>query len=952
MSEPLFDQQNAGYVQLLYEEYSRNPESLPEAWRTFFSQGPLAASEAGLLVPDALAQDGTAGGPLPAPPPPQATRQAPPEEPPPLILDQECSRDRLTLVARAAYLVRSFRSHGHQMARLDPLGSEPPSHPELEPSFFGTTREELEQVPASVIEPGWGDEPLARVLKRLEEAYCASIGYEFEHLEDPEKVRWLWEQVESGAHSQPLDPDEKRRLLKRLSEVEGLEHFLHRAYLGQKRFSVEGLDMLIPMLDESIRLAARAGCREVIMGMAHRGRLNVLVHILGVSYREIIRGFEGIPLRKTVLSVPREGTGDVKYHHGADGSFTSPEGARVRISLAPNPSHLEFVNPVVEGITRSRQFGGAGKELRQEVDAVVPVIIHGDAAFAAEGIVAETLNLARLTGYTTGGTLHIITNNQVGFTTEPREGRSTRYASDLAKGYDIPIMHVNADDPESCLAVVRLAVAYRERFHDDVVIDLVGYRRHGHNEGDEPAYTQPRQYQRIDSHPTVRTLWADRLLEEGVTTPEEVAGLKDEVAARIREAQDQVRVGEAEDSRQEEAVVEETSASEAVTRVPLRDLVRLNDAALSYPAGFRVHPKLAKQLQRRREDFGPSYALEWAHAETLAFATLLEDGIPVRLSGQDSGRGTFSQRHLVLHHGETGETHVPLQNIGTARFEVYNSPLTEMALLGFEYGYAVAADPDLVLWEGQFGDFVNVAQVVIDQFISSGRAKWGQEARLTLLLPHGHEGQGPEHTSARLERFLQLCAEDNMRVAYPSTPAQYFHLLRRQALTPAARPLVVMTPKSLLRHPKATSPLSELAEGSFRRVLGDDSAAARPGEIHRLVLCSGKVFYDLETHPKRASRPDVAVARIEELYPFPAKALRELVASFPNLREVVWAQEEPTNMGGLFFIGPRLRAVVPRTIPLKPVARPERASPAEGSSREHQKAQMQIVEAALGISGG
>jgi 2-oxoglutarate dehydrogenase E1 component len=968
MSEPLFDQQNAGYVQLLYEEFSRNPDSVPQVWREFFSRGPRVASEAGLLVPDAMVQDEIPGD-LPGAPPASATSPGPssppgtvlPDQGPgtplqvsasPLRLEQECGRDRLALVARSAYLVRSFRSHGHQMARLDPLGSEPPSHPELEPSFFGTTLEELEQVPASIIEPDWGDEPLAQVLARLEGAYCASIGYEFEHLEDPEKVRWLWEQVESGVHSQPLEREEKRQLLERLSEVEGFEHFLHRAYLGQKRFSLEGLDMMVPMLDEAIRLAAKAGCREVIMGMAHRGRLNVLVHLLGVSYREIIRVFEGTPLRKTVLSVPRGGTGDVKYHYGADGSFTAPDGSRVRVSLAPNPSHLEFVNPVVEGIARARQFAGPNREQRQEWDAVVPIVIHGDAAFAAEGIVAETLNLARLPGYTTGGTLHIITNNQVGFTTEPREGRSTRYASDLAKGYDIPVMHVNADDPEGCLTVVRLAMAYRARYHDDVVIDLVGYRRHGHNEGDEPAYTQPRQYRRIQSHPTVRTIWADRLMQEGVVTSKEAEGLKDRVAAGIREAQDQVRAEAGEPYEEEWEEAHDPPSGEVVTQVPLEDLIRLNDAALSYPEGFKVHPKLARQLQRRREGFGPEATLEWAHAETLAFASLLEDGVPVRLSGQDSGRGTFSQRHLILHHGETGERYVPLQHIGTARFEVYNSPLTEMALLGFEYGYAVAADPDLVLWEAQFGDFVNVAQVVIDQFISSGRAKWGQEARLTLLLPHGHEGQGPEHTSARLERFLQLCAEDNMRVAYPTTPAQYFHLLRRQALTPVVRPLVVMTPKSLLRHPKATSTLTELAEGSFRPVLGDTSAARHPEDIKRLVLCSGKIYYDIQAHPARGSRAEVAVARIEEMHPFPGEDLRELVGSFPNLREVVWAQEEPTNMGGLLFMGPRLRAVVPRTIPLKPMARPERASPAEGSTRDHLKAQQKIVEGALGVGEG
>jgi 2-oxoglutarate dehydrogenase E1 component len=944
MNEPLFDQQNAGYVQLLYEEYSRNPDSVPDAWREFFSRGPRVASEAGLLVPDALAQALILQA-APATPSPGA-------EPQPSAPSQKDLRRLLKVVAKSAALVQSYRGHGHQMARLDPLGNAPPGHPELQPAFFGTTREELEEVPASVIEPRWGDEPLARVLQRLEEAYCASIGYEFEHLGDPEKVSWLWEQVESGVHSERLEPEHRRRLLQRLSEVEGFEHFLHRAYLGQKRFSLEGTDMMVPMLDEAIRLGAKAGCREVVVGMAHRGRLNVLVHILGVSYREIIRGFEGAPLKNTALSVPEQGTGDVKYHHGAEGIFTLPNGSRVHVSMAPNPSHLEFVNPVVEGMTRSRQFSGPGKEALQEVDAVVPVLIHGDAAFAAEGIVAETLNLARLPGYTTGGTLHIITNNQVGFTTEPQEGRSTRYASDLAKGYDIPVMHVNADDPESCLAVVRLAMAYRNRFHDDVVIDLVGYRRHGHNEGDEPAYTQPRQYQVIDSHPTVRALWADRLVQDGVMTREEVEALKDEVAARLREAQDQVRAEEAKERPGEEVEAAGLPRSEVITLVPIEDLIRLNDAALASPEGFRVHPKLARQLQRRREGFGPESSLEWAHAETLAFASLLEDGIPVRLSGQDSARGTFSQRHLALHDRETGERHVPLEHIGTARFEVYNSPLTEMALLGFEYGYGVAADPDLVLWEAQFGDFVNVAQVVIDQFIAAGRAKWGQEARLTLLLPHGHEGQGPEHTSARLERFLQLCAEDNIRVAYPTTPAQYFHLLRRQALAPEPRPLVVMTPKSLLRHPRATSPLSELAEGGFQPVLGEASTARPPDEIHRLVLCSGKIYYDLETHPKRQAMNGVALARIEELHPFPAQSLHDLVASYPNLQDVVWAQEEPTNMGGLFYVGPRLRAVVPRSIPLRPVARPERASPAEGSTKDHLNTQQRIVQDALGLGKG
>jgi 2-oxoglutarate dehydrogenase E1 component len=581
---------------------------------------------------------------------------------------------------------------------------------------------------------------------------------------------------------------------------------------------------------------------------------------------------------------------------------------------------------------------------------VIPVLIHGDAAFAAEGIVAETLNLARLRGYTTGGTLHIIANNQVGFTTEPVESRSTRYSSDVAKGYDIPIIHVNADDPEACLAATRLAMAFRAKFHDDIVIDLIGYRRHGHNEGDEPAYTQPQQYQTIGGHPTVRSIWADRLKDQGVLTEAEADSIREEVAANLREAQDRVR---AEEDSQEPPVLnteEESAGTPVQTWVLLDDLLRLNEASMARPEGFRTHPKLDRQLKRRLEGFGGASLLEWAHAETLAFASLLEDGVPIRLSGQDSERGTFSQRHLVLHDIEEGTEHVALSRIGTARFEVYNSPLTETAVLGFEYGYDVGADPGLVLWEAQFGDFVNVAQVIIDQFIASGRAKWGQDTRLTLLLPHGHEGQGPEHTSARLERFLQLGAEGNLRVAYATTPAQYFHLLRRQALSPQARPLIVMTPKSLLRHPKATSMMVELAEGEFYPILGDPAADARYTEITRLVLCTGKVYYDLEIHPERQEQTHVAVGRVEELYPFPAGALEALVGSFPNLKEIVWVQEEPMNQGALSYIGPRLRAVVPRKIPMRHVARPDRASPAEGKNQDHVDEQRRIVEEALGLS--
>jgi 2-oxoglutarate dehydrogenase E1 component len=948
MSDLPFDSQNAAYAQLLYDEYALNPEGVPESWRHFFAQGPEVTQAAGLIVPEGLVERG------PAPAAGNGNGAAAGHAAPSVsagfgagsLIDAGSVERLLPLVSRATSFVQAYRDHGHTQARINPLYAERTEHPQLDPSFFGTSMEELESLPASVIldeaQPG---ESVAGALHRFKTAYTGTIGYEFEHIDDPERVRWLWSVVESGRYAQPLEAPKRVKLLERLAQVEGFEQFLHRTYLGQKRFSIEGTDMMVPMLDLVVEEAAARGGRGVVLGMAHRGRLNVLTHILKVPYGDLIREFEGLK-GKGALHVA--GTGDVKYHHGARGTYDVGDDRTMEVVLAPNPSHLEFVNPVVVGMTRALQFGATGADAEQNPDAVLPVLIHGDAAFAAEGVVAETLNMARLEGYRVGGTIHIIANNQIGFTTTPCEGRSTRYSSDLAKGFDFPILHVNADDPEACLAAIRIAMAYRDQYHDDVVIDLVGYRRHGHNEGDEPSYTQPLLYHTIAEHPTVRALWAERLVSEGVLDEAGVQAIDDAVQTRLREEQDRVK-SEAAAPSQETDDDEGGVPVEPDTAVAIERLQHIATAALEVPEGFKVHPKLARQLARRPEVLEPDSRLDWGFGEALAFGSLLEEGLVVRLTGQDAQRGTFSHRHLVLHDADTGELCTPLANLDHGRLEIFNSPLTESGVLGFEYGYSVASANDLVLWEGQFGDFVNVAQVAIDQFISSGREKWGQISNLTMLLPHGYEGQGPEHSSARLERFLQLCAEDNMRVAYPTTPAQHFHLLRRQATWRPERPLIVMTPKSLLRLPAASSTISELTSGTFQPVLDDARGSAERKGVERLLLCSGKIYYDLQGHARRAEAGSVAIARLEQLYPFPDERIAEVVQSYPKLKELVWVQEEPHNMGGLTFVLPRLRKVLPESIALHAVSRPERASPAEGKASDHAREQERIVLEALGI---
>ncbi len=864
----------------------------------------------------------------------------------------------LQAVQAASTYVGRVRSHGHLAAHLDPLGTEPEGDPGLDPEALGLTPEIQTRLPARIFQMYVPGETLADALPHLRETYCGTIAYEIEHIASHRQRVWLREHIESGAFRKPLTGDERRTMLKRLTEVDAMERFMHKAYLGQHQFSIEGLDMTVPMLDELIQLSASIGAQEVVVGMAHRGRLNVLAHNLGRAYDTIFAEFEGASTLEAVTTIPQGGTGDVKYHHGTQGTYQLPAGGTIRVNLESNPSHLEYVSPVVEGATRAAQTSREGPHAFQNTNAAVPIVIHGDASFPGQGVVSETLNLQALDGYKVGGTVHLIMNNQIGFTTDPDDSRSTRWASDLAKGFDVPIIHVNADDVESCMASVRLAFAFRQEFGHDVLIDLIGYRRFGHNESDEPAYTQPEMYAKIKGKKRVTELWADRLVAEGVVSPDEVErqaqAVWDNLTLLHQRLKAKITAAEEHGGEQTtgEYQLDRTPSPEVETAVPAARLRSLGEELLKVPADFTVHPKLVKQLERRREALADpeTHAIDWAHAEALAFATLLTEGTPLRLSGQDTERGTFSQRHMVLHDAKTGQTVCPIQTLpgAIAPLELHNSPLSELACLGFEYGYSQEAPETLVLWEAQFGDFVNSAQVIIDQFIVSGLAKWGQTSRLTLLLPHGYEGSGPEHSSARLERFLRSAAEGNLRVASPTTPAQYFHLLRRQARIAKQRPLVVMTPKSLLRLPQAASSVADMAEGSrFEPVLSEPGV--QDEQVTRLVLCTGKIYYDLVGHPERPSHVGLAVARVELLYPFPEAEILALMHRYPNLREVLWVQEEPRNMGARAHMFPRLMQIMPEEMHFGYVGRPERASPGEGYPAAHIDEQNRIVTTAIDL---
>ncbi len=918
---------NAGYVLDLYERYRRDPASVDEATRTLFAGW-------------APSLDGT-----------------PPDRNWPASTEATLPPAAVEKIVGVAKLARAIRGHGHLAARLDPLGTPPPGDPALELPTYGLAEADLLQLPSAII----GGPIAARTANALEavralrEAYCATLGLDNDHIRIPEERDWLRHAAESRRFHPANDPINSTHLLGRLTQVEAFEQFLQRGFPGKTRFSIEGVDMFVPMLDEMIGCAAEDGLRNILIGMAHRGRLNVLAHLLNKPYAQILAEFKD-PARPRSRADDELGwTGDVKYHSGARRALHEDQTVNLVITLPPNPSHLEAIDPVIAGMARAA--GTRADEpgpVQLDASVMLPILIHGDAAFSGQGVVAETLTLYRVPGYRTGGALHLILNNQLGYTATPAQSRSTLYASDLAKGFEIPVVHANADDPEACLEAARLAYAYRRQFHKDFVIDLIGYRRYGHNEGDEPSFTQPVMYQVIEQHPTVREQWANTLVERGVMGRDQPEAVW---RARLDELQHTL------EGLQPEAALAEPqpepppagAARQVRTAFPVERLRALGDALSHLPEGFTLNPKLERVLQRRRKalDDLDEPAVDWATAEALAFASILEDGTPIRLTGEDVERGTFSQRHAILHDYATGATHLPLQALPQARaaFEVRNSPLSEYAAVGFEYGYSLQAPERLVLWEAQYGDFINGAQIVVDEFLVSARAKWGQTPGLALLLPHAYEGQGPNHSSGRLERFLNLAADLNLRLANPTTAAQYFHLLRRQAalLKTDPLPLIVMTPKSLLRHPSVASSPRDLAEGGWQPVIDDARTRENPEQVTRLILCSGKVYVDLIASPQRKQNPAAAIARVEQLYPFRPDEFQPMLSAYSNLREVVWVQEEPENMGAWEFLRPPLEAVINRRWPLRYVGRPRSASPAEGSSARHAANQKALIERAFGV---
>ncbi|MCM3453288.1 2-oxoglutarate dehydrogenase E1 component [Heyndrickxia oleronia] len=929
-----FSGPNLGYVMEVYEQFVNDPESVDPEMKVLFEEwGSPTISEEGLTT------HGQA----------DISFQLPTN---PTVFSK---------MVAAVKLADNIRTYGHLAADINPLNDRKKDTRRIELSEFDLTEEDLKNIPASFICP---DAPATvknglDAINHLKSVYTKKLAFEFYQVHDLEEKNWLQRTVESGGLLPELTKEQKIAILKRLSEVEGFEKFIHRTFVGQKRFSIEGLDSLVPLMDQIIHSSVKTGARTVNIGMAHRGRLNVLAHILEKPYELIFAEFQHAPNKDLIPSEGSIGitygwTGDVKYHLGADRRVKDENTTTTRIVLANNPSHLEVASPIVEGYTRAaqEQRNVAGYPT-QDTDSSYAILVHGDAAFPGQGIVAETLNMSGLKGFHTGGSIHIIANNMIGFTTESYDSRSTKYASDTAKGFEIPIIHVNADDPEAVLAAATLAYEYRNRFHKDFLIDLVGYRRFGHNEMDEPMVTNPLMYNIVHKHPTVRELYANKLMAEGIISNEEVKTIEQDIQTKLQAAYDRVPKKEEDpDTVMNPPEIVAKGFPKVETAVNEKELREINSELLNWPEDFNAFKKLARILKRRENVFDGDGKIDWAHAESLAFASIIKDGTPIRFTGQDSQRGTFAHRNLVLHDEKNGNEYIPLHHLkdANASFVVYNSPLTEAAVVGYEYGYNVFSPETLVIWEAQFGDFANMAQVMFDQFISAGRAKWGQKSGLVMLLPHGYEGQGPEHSSARLERFLQLAAENNWTVANLSTSAQYFHILRRQSAMlqkEEVRPLVLVTPKSLLRHPLSSVDGSELTTGEFKPVLEQKGLGAEVKKVERIILCSGKIAIDFEERIKDEQLDWVHILRVEELYPFPEKEITEIINKYSNLKELVWVQEEPQNMGGWTFADPYLRELAPNGVDVKYVGRPRRSSPSEGDPIVHKKEQARILNEAL-----
>ena len=928
---------NAPYVEELYEKYLDNPASVPEQWRSYFDQmqlvpaadgSPATHDVAHAPIVESFAQRAKAGA-----------------------FSGRVAQTDLTVARKQVHvqsIIAAYRFLGSRWANLDPLlRQERPIIPELEPGFYDLTEADMDMVFSATNTYFGGDQMTLRdIVAALRQTYCGTIGVEFMYISDPAQKRWWQQRLESIRSTPSFSVEQKKHILERVTAAEGLERYLHTKYVGQKRFSLEGGESFIASMDELIQRAGVKGVEEIVIGMAHRGRLNVLVNTLGKMPRELFAEFEG---RKAGEELP---AGDVKYHNGFS-SDVATAGGPVHLSLAFNPSHLEIVNPVVEGSVRARQ------ERRGDTagDKVLPVLVHGDAAFAGQGVVMETLNLAQTRGYGTGGTVHIVINNQIGFTTsDPRDKGSTTYCTDVAKLIEAPVMHVNGDDPEAVVLATQLAMDYRQEFGEDVVIDIVCFRRLGHNEQDTPAVTQPLMYKKIGVHPGTRKFYADKLVTQGTVA----ADFPEELVKAYRQAMDEGRhtVDPVLTNYKSKYAVDWTPflnrkwTDHADTGVPMTELKRLGAAITTIPETLKIHPLVEKVIADRRSMAEGKARLDWGMAEHLAFASLVASGYPVRITGQDSGRGTFTHRHAVLHDQAREKwdegSYIPLQHVSDkqAPFTVIDSVLSEEAVLGFEYGYASAEPNALVIWEAQFGDFVNGAQVVIDQFISSGEVKWGRQSGLTMMLPHGYEGQGPEHSSARIERFLQLAADNNMQIVQPTSAAQIFHLLRRQMIRLFRKPLVIFTPKSLLRNKDASSDLSELAKGEFQTVIGEREEIEAK-KVKRLVACSGKVYYDLVNQRRERKSEDVAIIRVEQLYPFPHKALASEIKKYPNLSEVVWCQDEPQNQGPWFYVQHHLLENMPEGAKLGYAGRPASASPAVGYAAKHIEQQKALLDAAF-----